>query len=127
MPQSQESKYVVLDRISAGERWVSEGRATFRIGINVLHVRFKSNAPYSFNINPNTLTADFEVWICGNADTYYLIPTQIMRRIYDHPGTYTDYRHPEIRVVSVNVLNNTVTYATGGEKMDIATYLGGTL
>jgi len=128
MPQSEETKRIVLDRISAGEDWGPSGRAKYRKGLHVIHVRFCStdrfgSPHYKFNINPNTLSADYEVWICGDANTYYLIPIQLMRRIYFDPESYVDSRHPEIRVVSVNAGTNTVTYATGGRTMDITPYL----
>lgn len=129
---SEEIKRIVLNRISVGEDWVTSGRAKYRKDPHVIHVRFCSidrsgSHHYKFNINPNTLSADYEVWICGNADTYYLIPIQIMRQIYHDPESYVDSRHPEIRVVSVNAGTNTVTYATGGRTIDITAYLHRTL
>lgn len=132
MSQSEEIKHIVLDRIAADKNWLPSGRAKYRIGHHVIHVRFcsadKSGSPlYKFNINPNTLSADYEVWICGDADTYYLFPIRLMCQIYDDPEAYVDYHHHEIRVVSVNVNTNTVTYATGGRKMLITSYLRGTL
>ena len=132
IPQSEEAKRIVLDRISAGEDWVPKGHAKYRKGLHIIHVRFCStdrfgSPHYKFNINPNTLSADYEVWICGGANTYYLIPIQLMRRIYCDPESYVDSRHPEIRVVSVNAGTNTVTYATGGRTMDITPYLHRTL
>lgn len=132
MLQGEETKQIVLDCISVGGGWVSCGRAKYREGVHVLHVRFCSadrfgSPRYKFNINPNTLSADYEVWICGDANTYYLVPTQLMRRIYCDPGTYVDSRHPEIRIVSVNTGMNTVTYAAGGRTMDLTPYLCRTL
>lgn len=127
-----EIKHTVLDRISASERWYTAGHAKYRIGSYVVHVRFCStdrfgSPHYKFNINPNTLRADFEVWICGGSDTYYIIPIRLIREIYENPETYIDSRHPEIRVVSINVDTNSVTYARGGKFMDIGCYLCGTL
>ena len=132
MPQSDEIKRSVLDRIFASEDWVLCGRAKYRKELFVVHVRLCStnrfgNPYYKFNINPNTLSADYEVWICGDANTYYLIPIQLIRRIYYDPESYVDSRHPEIRVVNVNVGIHTVTYATGGGNIDIASYLHRTL
>ena len=132
IPQSEETKRIVLGRISVGEDWVLCGRAKYRKGLHVIHMRFCStdrfgSSHYKFNINPNTLSADYEVWICGDANTYYLIPNQLMRRIYCDPESYVDSRHPEIRVVSVNADKNTITYATGGRNIDITQYLSRTL
>lgn len=57
---------------------------------------------YKFNINPNTLSADYELWICGSAGVWYLVPIDLIGRIYSDPAAYPDHRHPEIRVVSLN-------------------------
>ncbi len=127
MSQSEKIKATVLDRISADKGWYPSGRAKYRIGQHVIHVRFRSadksgSAWYIFNINPNTLSADYELWICGDADTYYLVPIKLMRQIYHDPEAYVDHRHPEIRVVSVNAATNTVTYAKGGKTMDLTIY-----
>lgn len=132
MAQGEEIKCIVLDHISAGKEWYPNGRTKYLIAHDVIHVRFCSadsfgSSRYKFNINPNTLSADYEVWICNNADTYYLVPMRLMRHIYDDPKTYVDRRHPEIRVVSVNASTNIVTYATGGKIIDLTPYLRRTL
>ena len=82
---------------------------------------------YKFNINHNTLSADFEVWICGSSDQYFLIPIDIIKQIYLYRGTYIDYHHPEIRVVSVNTQTSQATYARGGMKLDLTPYFLATL
>jgi len=122
----------VLNQICTGRNWSTTGRAKYRIDNFVIHVRYCSadiyDSPrYKFNINPNTLSSDFEVWICGSSDIYYLIPIQVIRQIYEDPKAYVDYHHPEIRVVSVNVATNSVTYASGGKSKDMSQYLRGTL
>ena len=132
MVHSEEIKRIVLDRISSGKIWVPIGRAKYCIDHHTSHIRFCStdkfgSSRYKFNINPNTLTADYEVWICGNPDIYYLIPIKIMHQIYNDPETYIDRHHPEIRVVSVNIESKTATYARGGKKMNLTSYLRGTL
>jgi len=125
-------KNIVLDRISKGKVWLTIDRARFRIDKNIIHIRFcstdKQSSPmYKFNINPNTLSADYEVWICGNSYIYYLIPINTISRIYNDPESYVDRRHPEIRVVSVNVEKNTVTYARGGKTLNLTPYFRETL
>jgi len=98
----------------------------------VVHVRYCSpnaNAPvkFKFNINPNTLSADYELWVCGSATVYYLMPISFMQGIYDNPNSYIDRRNPEIRVVSVDTDSHTVTYASGGVSSSLRSYLGVTL
>ena len=104
----------------------------FLIGKSVVHVRYCSpnaNAPgkFKFNINPNTLSADYELWVCGSAMVYYLMPISFMKGIYDTPNSYVDRRHPEILVVSVDTHAHTITYASGGVGSSLRGYLGTTL
>jgi uncharacterized ferritin-like protein (DUF455 family) len=128
----ESAKQAVLNRISAGGRWSATGKAKVKIAQTVLHVRFcsvnASKSPrYRFNINPNTLTADYEVWICGDASHYYLLPNSLIKAWYEDPSAYPDNYHDEIRVVTVDTASHTVTYATGGKSADIAAFLTRTL
>jgi hypothetical protein len=125
-------KKKVLTKIAKGQVISPLGNAKVIIGKRVIHVRYCSpnaNAPekYKFNINPNTLSADYELWVCGNAETYYLMPTFLMQSIYDNLDTYVDRQHPDIRVVSVDSRLHTITYATGGVKSNIKDYFCATL
>ena len=125
-------KNEALTKIAKGETIAPAGNAKVRLGKSVVHVRYcspNSNAPekFKFNINPNTLSADYELWVCGSAAVYYLMPISLMQSIYDNPDTYVDRRHPEIRVVSVNTHLHTVTYASCGVKSSIKGYLCATL
>ena len=125
-------KRAALATIANGAEVVPAGTAKFRVGRNVVHVRFcseSSSAPdrFKFNINPNTLTADYELWVCGGATTYYFIPIAFIRRIYENPSTYEDRRHPGIKVVSVDAKTHTVTFATGGVTASLRPYYGARL
>jgi hypothetical protein len=98
----------------------------------VVHVRFcsqnsRAKEKFKFNINQNTLSADYEVWICGNSSVYFLIPISFLREIYNNPNTYEDRRHPGIKVVSVDIATHAVTYATGGVNANLSQYFGATL
>lgn len=129
---STSEKNAALAKVANGAIIGSAGNAKARIGKAVVHVRFNSrnlSAPgkFKFNINPNTLSADYELWVCGSAALYYLMPVAFMRRIYDDPNTYVDRMHPEIRVVSVDANSHTVTYAAGGVSTSLRGYLCGTL
>lgn len=121
-----------LAKVAKGATITPAGRAKFRIGKLVVHIRYCSpnaSAPekFRFNVNPNTLSADYELWVCGNATIYYLIPISLMQGIYDNPNSYVDRMHPEIRVVSVDAHSHTVTYATGGVSSSLRGYLCATL
>ena len=92
-----------------------------------IHVRYCSPPTYKFNISPTTLRADYEVWICGFEDQYFLIPKDVIRAIYRDPEAYPDRLHPNLRVVSVNVDTETVMFARGGKMRDLGQFRAKTL
>lgn len=113
-------KLSALSHAASGTEPVSIGSSKYRLNKNTVHARFCSkdkgrSTKFKYNINPNTLTADFELWVCGAATTYYLMPVALMQTIYDDPDSYVDRVHPEIRVVSVDTSSHKVTYARGGK------------
>lgn len=119
--------YAAIQQAAGDSVPISVGRAKFRIEQWVIHTRYCSEnffAPgkYKFNINPNTLSADFELWVCGEPDHYYLIPVSLMSEMYLHPEAYVDSRHPDIRVVSVEAVQNRAIYARGGTSVDLSQY-----
>ncbi len=125
-------KNAALAKVANGASVTVAGNAKARIGKSVVHVRFCSRnlrtpGKFKFNINPNTLSADYELWVCGSAALYYLMPNAFMRSIYDNPDTYIDRMHPEIRVISVDSNVHTVTYAAGGVSSSLRGYLCATL
>jgi len=111
--ERDQAKQQVLQRIARGGRVSNCGREQYGISNLTVHARFcaAGRGHFKFNINPNTLRADFELWICGSPDQYYLIPISVMRSIYDHPDSYPDRHHPEIRVVTVDNSAHRVMYA----------------
>lgn len=125
-------KMTVLAKIANGAAIVQIGKAKVRIDSSIVHVRFCStnistSGKFKFNINPNTLSADYELWMCGGAAIYYLMPIAFIEAIYKNPDTYIDRTHPKIRVVSVDSNSHIVTYATGGVSRSLQDYLCTTL
>lgn len=125
---SASEKKSALSVIAYGSDISSLGKAKYKIDGSIVHVRFcsqSSRAPekYKFNINPNTLSADYELWVCGSAAVYYLMPVSVMREIYNNPSTYEDRHHPGIKVVSVDTNTHIVTYASGGINTSLRRYL----
>jgi hypothetical protein len=124
---SASQKHAALKAIANGAPVVTAGKAKVRVGKSVVHVRFcsenaRSPGKFKFNINPNTLSAEYELWICGSADTYYFMPVSFIRSIYDNPSTYEDRHHPGIKVVSVDAPSHSVQYATGGISASLKAY-----
>jgi hypothetical protein len=117
----------VLNEIADGRPTAGGGRALYRVGNRRIHVRFCSTdrrrvSKYKFNISPTTLSADYELWICGDADSYYLILSQVVHEIYGHPKAYVDSRHPQLRVVSVDAAAHNAMFARGGVSMDVRSF-----
>lgn len=120
----------VLSAISAGASAVMYGREIYRLGSTTVHARYCSSGSgnyYKFNINPNTLRADFELWICGSRDHYYLIPMSVIEDMYKHPTAYPDNHHPKIRVVTVDQYVHSARYASPSITRDLSPYFRATL
>lgn len=127
----ESTKAEVVKHLAAGAQITQLPKGKLKIGSAVVHVRFTTRAKgkgvvWSFNINPNTLTADFELWICGSSATYYLIPKATVRKIYDDPAAYTDYTHPEIRVADISAVTHLCTYGRG-RSISLVSYFKGHL
>jgi len=126
---SEAIKRKTIEHIANDKVFNYIGKAKYQIGNTVVHVRFcntdlRGSSKYKFNINPHTLSADYEIWICGRPDSYYLIPISIMNDIYSHPDAYIDTRHPEIRVVTLDAGTNRLIYARGGVSLNLGPYRG---
>jgi hypothetical protein len=124
-------KKKVLTRLAAGRQMVSLPKSKAKVGNNVVHMRFRSSpkgnsSTWSFNINPNTLTGDFELWICGSASLYYLIPITSIKAIYEDESAYVDYAHPEIRVLDIDSSTHQCFYGKG-RNADFASFFHASL
>lgn len=124
--EREKIKFDVLQQIAGSKEVWRRPKSMFEIGNKIVHARFckrneRSLSKFKFNINPNTLRADYELWICGSAKIYYLMPISFICKLYDHPNAYEDNRHEGIKVVSVDVKDDEVMYARGGEKEPLST------
>lgn len=122
----------VLTNVCGGVIPIRSGRAKYCFSGHTIHVRFCGFDPerpklYKFGINPNSLTADYELWICGGASRFYLIPSSVVRKMYHDPSAYRDYHHIEIRAVSVDTEIHSAQYATNAKSIDIQEYRNGIL
>ncbi|MHB1425874.1 MAG: hypothetical protein ACYC3I_22140 [Gemmataceae bacterium] len=125
----QRIKFAVFDTIAPGETVRRWGREIYRMsGLNI-HARYcaPGTEHYKFNLNPNTLRADFVLWICGSAEHWYLIPINVIRQMYDHPAAYPDNLHADIRVVTIDTQSQRVTYAAPGISLDLTPFFRATL
>lgn len=124
----------VLSRIAQGKQWKKVGedrKEKWQVGDKIVHVKYRARllyrGAYSYGINPNSLEADYEVWICGDTEKYYLIPTNVIKMIYNHPDAYPDNTHREIRVAHVHVGTHKCRYSPNGPIFDFSVYYRATL
>ena len=118
-------KNIVLENIAGVKGITRNGKANYLVGDKLVHVRYVSprvNMHFPFNISRTTLRADYELWICGDEKTYYLIPIEIIKNMYDDPDAYPDKRHPNLIVVTCSTSDDRVTYAKGGKSVNIGQY-----
>jgi len=128
---NEQKKRSVLNHISGGLDWKEAqryGKSKWEVSGNVIHMRFCSNSnkdgcTYVYNINPNTLNAHFEVWICGNSSRYYFIPIPIIKQIYTDPEGFVDKQHQNMRVVHINTSTHKVNFSrTKNNEIDFNEY-----
>ena len=116
-PEIKES----LVKIANGREIKYLKNACVEINNIVIHCRFVTNGlgkddkeKFSFNINQTTLTADYELWVCGSSNWYYLIPIKIINDIYDDPDTYTN-KYPgqsSMKTVGIVITDNEIKFET---------------
>ena len=101
-----------------------------KINNALIHYRFKSfdsNHPnkYPFNINSNTLKANYELWICGDKKCYYLVPIKVIKNIYDDPETYTNKTEGQetIKTLSIDISTNMCQFGRNSKKISVRQYL----
>lgn len=123
--ERQQVKRSVFERIAPGQSVRRIGRELYEVAARTVHARFCALGAggYKFNINPNTLRAEYELWICDSSELWYLIPIYEIATMYRHPTAYPDYHHPDIRVLSVDAIRHRVKYAAPNVSLDVKPYL----
>jgi hypothetical protein len=126
---AEEIKKAVMKSVAPEESWHKIGRTTYSVGKARVHVRYcgKQVGDHWYNINPTTLRADYELWICGSANHWYLIPMDRIRVMYEHPNAYQDGTHATLKDVTVSLPRHLAIYAAPGVSMNIQQYFKATL
>lgn len=118
---------IIFQKLADGKTITDLGKHKVMIGTSKIHYRFKSFPKanpdkFPFNINPNSVDAEFELFICGSEHKYYLIPIDILKMMYSHPNAYPDRHHPNIRVITIDSFRDKVTYAKPSISLDLTPY-----
>ncbi len=138
--QWQETKEGVLNTISDGRsiKLIDSFRNKWQVGEFVVHVRQvarpkvmsddengEPRLSYGFSILDNSLDADFELWICGEPYLFHwLLPTPLIRDIYNDPDAYQDYSKTINTVVVTATFDVKEDYISYGRKGKIAALPG---
>ena len=132
---NESTKEEVLRQMSGNRLFLKargHGQSKWKVSGKIIHIRFCSRpaadgATFGYNINPNTLSSDYEVWICARAEIYYAIPIVVIKRIYSDPGAYVDRWHPEMRVAHVHTGTHHATFSSSSSGLDFTAYFRGVL
>jgi len=121
------SEQIIFQKIANGQPIILLGKHKVMLGSHEVHYRFKSFPKknpnkFPFNINPNSVNAQFELFICGSEYIYYLIPIDVLKMMYKHPDAYPDRLHPKITIITIDSYLDTVTYARPSISLDLTPY-----
>lgn len=123
----------LVRKVADGSPVVEIGRSKYRVGDGAtIHVRLhrpiaSSSRNFWFDLNPSSLSVDYDIWICGNASMFYVVPQDVIARLYDDPEHYRNKRHPQIHPVHVYVETHEVRFARLGKREQIAKFFNGTV
>lgn len=126
---TDELKRWVLTQAGEGRVAKFVGKATFELLGKRIHVRQTwtvTRMNWPFNINPNTLEADYELWILGWS-LWYLIPIAAIRFMYEAPSAYRNSDNQEIVTVSLNEEREECRFATEEPPLKLSAYRHATL
>lgn len=124
----EKARISVLHQISGGE-FRKIGRVSYIINNKKVHIKGKSGNSYKypFNINKTVLSADFEVYICGNDQQFYIIPNNIIKMMYNDPSAMFDSHHPDYTIIDVIPSKDRIVFGTGGKLISISEYKSQTI
>ena len=124
MPTIEFYRQQVLLRISNGYQPIQEGRVTYSINGLIFHIKGKAGSgnDYPFNINNAVLGADYEVYICGNSNLFYVIPIDIIRQVHSDPNAMADRHNPGYTIIHIRTDVNELLYAAPAQTIDISSY-----
>lgn len=127
MVENQVQKRLALAEIAGGASVMRAGRHKFSVLGRIVHIRFSSGDilnrnRFQFVLYANALNADYELWVCGAATTYYLLPMGVARRIHEESKKYANNRKSEFWTVSIYINRHIVTYGAGQKRMSLRRY-----
>ena len=80
-----------------------------------------------FNINDSLLAADYEVYVCGSHNLYYMVPVELIRQMHTDPSAMPDHTHPGYTIVDVHPTKDEIIFGKGGKSLSIVKHRNATL
>jgi len=119
----------VLLKIAGGKAFRKSGTVSYIIDGYTYHIKVKTGQlkRYPFNINKSVLSADYEVYVCGTDELYYVIPVELIRKMHSDPSAMPDYTYPGYTVVDVCPDEEKIIYGTGGKSLNVGAFRNVTL
>ncbi len=124
MKETDKHREIVLSALSGGNVTRKIGNVTYEIEGKSYHIKMVTGnkSKYPFNINNTVLKADFEIYICGSSELYYVIPINVIKMMHEDPAAMPDNTHPGYTVIDVHPNEDKIIYGTHGKSIDISSY-----
>lgn len=118
-----------MRKIAGGRASKKVSKVTYEVEGKLFHIKVRTGQlrKYPFNINDAVLAADYEVYVCGTDDLYYMVPVELIKRMHSDPSAMPDHTHPGLTVVDIHPDDERVVYGTGGKSLSISKYKNATL
>lgn len=118
---------IIFQKLADGKTIIDIGNHKVKIGDKVVYWRRKgfpqSGSPkFPYNINPNSLSADFALYICGDEQNYFLLPIAFIKMMNSHPNAYPDNRNPGYTIITIDIRDLDVLYARPSIRLDLRPY-----
>lgn len=124
-------KHFVLKKVFGSEKFKpTAAKAIFDLNgvrVHVRHTWVSVRSNWWFDINPNTLRADFELWLCGYPSLWYLVPVSAIRYMNEAPTAYPNTEKSGTTEVTVNEDNDTCIFARNEPRLDVSRFRHGRL
>jgi len=120
----------VLSEVFGSESFKPVGIATYGhegIRVHVRHTWATVRCRFWFDVNPNTVKADYELWICGMPSLWYLVPVSALVFMQGSPTAYRNTAREATTEVTVNEIEDTCRFARNEKPLDVSAFRHGTL
>ena len=118
---------IIFQKLANGKSTYDFGKHKVNVAGKTIHWRKKSfprknPSKFPFNINPNSLSADYELFICGDEKNYFLLPKELVKMMNSHPNAYPDRRNPGYTIITIDIRYSEAVYASPSIALNLMSY-----